>query len=141
MYSYTGGVQWQLLDDYKQDLIDLNKAMEIQQETLPSDSLALARTYEFIASMYDEIKKYDLASECYETTLKMRQVVLPVEHRTIAKTYNNLGAMCAHNGEYVETLKDYEKSLEIKCKTLPPVHPFTAQTEDNIRLTKDKMKK
>jgi tetratricopeptide (TPR) repeat protein len=140
IYSYIGGVQWQLLEDYDQALISLNKAIKIQEKTLSSDSLVLARTYHNVAVTYNLMERYDLASEYYNKTLKIRQAALPPEHPLIADTYNNLGFMCQDKGDYVEALKFYQKSLEIRRKTLPPAHPEIARTENNIRKVNGKMK-
>jgi tetratricopeptide (TPR) repeat protein len=141
VYSYIGGLQWRVLKDCNEALISLNKASEIQESTLPSDSLALAHTYHNLASTYDMIEKYDLASEYYRKALKIGEAVLPPEHPLIAGTYNNLGCMHNDKGDYTEALKFYQKSLEIKRKTLPPTHPEIVRTEDNIRLVKGKIKK
>jgi Flp pilus assembly protein TadD len=141
IYSYIGGVQWQLLEDYEQALINLKKAMEIQEKTLPSDSLALARTYEFIASTFGFMERYDLASEYYNKALKIRQAALPSEHPLIAVIYNNLGWLYQSKNDYTKALKFYQNSLEIRYKTLPPAHPEIARTENNIRRLKDIMKK
>ena len=141
VYSCIGSVQWYLLKDYNQALISLKKAIEIQEKTLPSDSLVLAKTYYHIAITYGQLKKYDLAEKYYNEALKIRQTALPPEHPDIASTYNNLGCMYENKRDYAEALKYFEKSLEIKQKTLPPTHPELAVTENNIRQVKQKLKK
>ncbi len=141
VYSYIGGLEWSLLSNYKEALVTLKKAIEIQEKTLPSDSLDLARTYSYMAATYDFMTQYDLAAKYYNKALKIRQTALPPEHPHIAITYNNLGCMYKTKGEYTEALKHYEKSLEIAQKTLPPSHPDIALTENNIRGLKQLMKK
>jgi tetratricopeptide (TPR) repeat protein len=141
VYSRIGGVHWYLQSDYDLALTNLKKAIEIQERTLPSDSLDLASTYYDIASTYDLRGQYDLASEYYNRSLKIRQVALPPEHPMIADIYNNLGSMYDDMGDYSEALIYFQKSLEIARKTLPPAHPKLIVTENNIRKLKDKMKK
>jgi tetratricopeptide (TPR) repeat protein len=141
VYSCIGALQWYSLSDYDQALINLTKAIEIQESTLSSYSPALANTYHNLASTYDMIEKYDLASEYYKKALKIREAVLPPEHPLIASTYNNLGSMYEDKGDYTEALKFYQKSLEIIRKTLPPTHPNIVKTENGIRLVKEKIKK
>jgi tetratricopeptide (TPR) repeat protein len=141
VYSYMGVLQWYCLRDYDQALMNLKKAIEIQEKTLPPDSLALARTYHNIATTYDLMKNYDLASKYYKKALKIREAVLPVEHPAIAITYNNLGCMYKDKGDYAEALKFYEKSLEIGRKTLPPMHPELVRTENGILIVKSKIKR
>jgi preprotein translocase subunit SecA/nephrocystin-3 len=140
VYNYIGGVQWQLLKDYDQALINLKKAIEIQEKTLSIDSLALARTYNNLAITYYYMNKYDLASDYYNKSLKIEETVLPPEHPSIAFTYNNLGMMYNDMKDYSEALIYFQKSLEIMRKTLPPAHPEIVRTKDNIRNLKYKMK-
>jgi tetratricopeptide (TPR) repeat protein len=139
VYSYIGGVQWQLLKEYDQALISLNKAKEIQEKTLMSDPLGLARTYEYLASTYYCMDKYDLALNYDTKSLKIRETVLPPEHPSIANTYHNLGTMYDKMGDYAEALKFYQKSLEMTRKILPPAHPDLIKTENNIFKLKSKM--
>jgi tetratricopeptide (TPR) repeat protein len=141
VYNSIGGLQWYLLKDYDQALINLKKAMLIQEKTLPSDSLTLAKTYTNTAITYDLMKKYNLASEHYNKALKIRQAALPSGHPDIASIYNNLGVMYDGKGDYAEALKFYQKSLDISRKTLPPAHPDLVLTEKNIHKLKQKMKK
>jgi tetratricopeptide (TPR) repeat protein len=140
VYGYIGGLQWYLLEEYDQALISLNKAKEIQEKTSMSDSLNLARTYENLASTYDYMGKYDLASNYYTKSLKIRETVLPPEHPFIANIYNNMGTMYDDMGDDAEALKFYQKSLEMMRKTLPPAHPNLVLTENNICKLKSKMK-
>ncbi len=140
VYSYIGGLQWQLLKNHDQALISLNKAKEIQEKTVLSNSLDLARTYEYLANTYYLMDKNKLSSEYYHKSLKIRQAVLPPKHPQIALTYNNLGLLYYDNGEYAEALKFYQESLEMNYNILPPTHPLIAQTENDIRKLKDKMK-
>jgi tetratricopeptide (TPR) repeat protein len=141
VYTYIGGAQWQWLKDYDQALINLKKAIDIQEKTLPSDSLDLATTYNNIAVTYALMEKYDLALQYHNKTLKIRQAALPPEHPSIAATYNNLGYLYDGKEDYAEALKFYQKSLEIQRKTLPPAHPNVVRTENNIRDVKNAMKK
>jgi tetratricopeptide (TPR) repeat protein len=141
VYNFIGGLQWQLLEDYDQALISLKKAMAIQEKTLPSDSVVLAKTYLNMATTYDLMGMYDLALEYYNKALKIRQAALPSDHPDIALIYNNLGCMYKDKGDYAEALKFYQKSLDISCKTLPPTHQEVVRTENNIHELKQKMKK
>ena len=139
VYNYIGRVQWKLLQDYDEALVTLKKAIEIQEKTLPSDSLLLAKTYNNMAVTYEFRTQYDLAAKYYKKTLKIRQAALPPEHPDIAAVYNDLGCMYHSKGDYTEALKHFEKSLEIRQKTLPPSHPDNTRTENNIRILKELM--
>jgi tetratricopeptide (TPR) repeat protein len=139
-YSYIGIVHWSARNEYDKALINLQKAMEIQEKTLPSDSLALASTYNNIANTYDLMGKNDLALKYYDKALKIRQKVLPSNHPSIAITFNNLGTLHEAKEDFSKALEYFKKSLEISRQALPPTHPDIIRTENNIRMLKEKMK-
>ncbi|CAF3810850.1 unnamed protein product [Rotaria sp. Silwood1] len=140
-YTWIGALHWYLQDDYEQALSNLKKAIEIQEATLPSDSLALAKTYHNIAATYNLMEKYDLSLDYYRKALKIRQAVLPNNHPEIAGTYNNLGKLYESKGNYPKALEYLQKSIDINRKILPPTHEEISRTEENIRTLKDKTKK
>jgi tetratricopeptide (TPR) repeat protein len=138
-YEWIGSTHLYVRKDYDQALSNLKNAVEIQERTLPSDSLDLAQTYHSIASAYDDVEEYDFALKYFNRALKIRQKVLPKNHPKIAATYNNLGALYYHKQDYSKALEYYQKSLEIARQTLPPEHPNIAITENNIRKITDLM--
>jgi tetratricopeptide (TPR) repeat protein len=140
-YSCIGRVHWLARGDYDQALSNLKKAVQIQEKTLSSYSLDLAKTYHNLATTYDLMEKYDLGLDYYRKALKIRQKVLPNNHPDIASTYNNLGKLYECKQEYPKAYEYYQRALEIKMKTLPPGHQDLIMTETNIRSLKDKMKK
>ncbi|CAF3606883.1 unnamed protein product [Rotaria sp. Silwood1] len=139
-YSSIGALHWYVRKDYDQALFNLKKAVEIQEATLSSDSLELAKTYHKIATTYGLMEQYDLSLDYFSKALKIRQKVLPSDHPDIASTYNNLGALYDCKRNYSKALEYFEKSIEIRRKTLPPTHEELIKTENNIHLMKNKMK-
>ncbi|CAF3351228.1 unnamed protein product [Rotaria sp. Silwood1] len=112
IYSFIGEVHLEN-EDYEQALIDLHKAIKIQEKTLSSNSLDLPATYDSTENAYTLMKKYDLALEYYEKTLKIL---------------------------YSKALEYYQKSLEISRKTLPPRYQNIIEIEIAIRQIESKMK-
>ncbi|UJR23956.1 hypothetical protein I4U23_026924 [Adineta vaga] len=139
-YSYMGTVYWCIQNNYKKGLVNLLKAIEIQEKTLPPDSLALARTYNNIATTYFFLQKHDMALTYYNKALDIREKVLPADHPDIASIYNNLGNLYEAKKEYAKAMKYYERALNSRRKTLPPDHPSITQTEENILELKAKLR-
>ena len=140
-YCHLGIAQWWAQNEYNQALHNLHIAAEIQERTLPSDSLALAKTYHNLANTYNLTNKDDWALEYYNKALKIQRKVLPNADLKIASTYYNLGQLYTSKGNYLKALHYYEKSIDIERKILPPTHENIAKSEENIRLLKEKLKK
>ncbi|CAM4895674.1 unnamed protein product [Rotaria socialis] len=139
-YTWIGGLHWKVRGDYDKALMNLKKAVEIQEATLPSDSLALAKTYNNLGATYYFQEEYDLSLNCYRKALKIREKMLPNNHPDIGASYNNIGQLYGRKENYEKALEYYEKSMGIKRKILPPTHAEIKLTENNIRILKDKMK-
>ena len=139
-YFWIGQTQWYLQSDYDQALSTLKEAIKIQEKTLSSDSLALARTYQQIATAYYFMKQDDHAINYYTKALTIQQKVLPGNHPEIALTYNSLGCLYQERENYSKALEYFEKSIEIARKTLPPTHEELTRIENNIRQLQDKIK-
>ena len=140
-YHRIGAVHWYIRADYEQALSYLIKSIAIQEKTLPSDSLALAKTYHALGSTYDCMEEYDVALEYYGKALMIRQKGLPRNHPDIAVTYNNIGILYQGKRDYSKALQYFEKAFDMYRKTLPPTHKEFVRTENNIRKLKEKMKK
>jgi tetratricopeptide (TPR) repeat protein len=139
-YSYIGGVHWYVLADYDKALLNLKKAIEIQETVFPPDTLHLAKTYDSVATVYGYKENFDLALEYYHKALEIWQKALPPNHPKTASTYNNLGWIHEQIRNYSKALQYYQKSLEIQQKTLPPDHTDIVQTKNNIDRLNNQMK-
>ncbi|CAF0817847.1 unnamed protein product [Rotaria sordida] len=140
-YDWIGRLHWYVRADYEKALFNLNKAVEIQEATLPSESVALAKTYHNIATTYELMKQYDLSLDYHKKALKIREKVLPRNHPDIAASYNNLGTLYEHKGNYSKALEYFEKTISIENEILPPTHEELIRTKKSIRKMKEKMKK
>jgi tetratricopeptide (TPR) repeat protein len=140
-YNYIGAAYCFAQEDYDQALSNLQKAVAVQEKTLPADSLALSKTYCNMGSTYNYMGKYDLALTYYNKCVKIQEKVLPSDHPDMASLYINLGALHSNQKNYQKALEYYQKSLKICQETLPPEHPSLVLTKYNIQRLKDEMKK
>ncbi|CAF1056517.1 unnamed protein product [Adineta steineri] len=108
------------------------KALEIDEKTLPANHPDLAMNYESIGNTYADISDHWKALSCYEKALEIRQKSLPANHRDLASSYTNIGNVYNNLGDYNSALQYYEKDLEISRKSLPPNHPDLAASYNNI---------
>jgi tetratricopeptide (TPR) repeat protein len=120
--------------DYEKAIEYHEKALEIEQKTLPENHPSLATSYNNIGSVYDNMGEYSKALSYYEKALEIRQKTLPENHHDLATSYNNIGLVYNNMGEYSKALSYYEKALEIRQKTLPENHHSLAISYNNIGL-------
>ncbi|CAF0926231.1 unnamed protein product, partial [Adineta ricciae] len=120
--------------DYKMAIEYYEKALEINEKTLPSNHPSLATSYNNIGVVYDSMGEYSKALSFYEKALAIREKALPSNHPSLATSYNNIGLVYNNMGEYSKALSFYEKSLEIREKTLPSNHPSLATSYGCIGL-------
>ncbi|CAF1627758.1 unnamed protein product, partial [Adineta ricciae] len=125
--------------DYKMAIEYYEKALEIQEKTLPSNHPHLAQSYNNNGSVYVNMGEYSKALSFYEKALEIQEKTLPSNHPDLAASYNNTGAVYMKMGEYSKALSFYEKTLGIQEKTLPSNHPWLATSYNNIGLVYNNM--
>jgi tetratricopeptide (TPR) repeat protein len=108
------------------------KALEIDQKTLPANHPSLATSYNNIGAVYKDMGEYSKALSYYEKALEIQQKTLPANHPDLATSYNNIGDVYRNIGEYSKALSYHEKDLAICQKTLPANHPSLAISYNNI---------
>ncbi|CAF1462350.1 unnamed protein product [Adineta steineri] len=118
--------------DYQKAIWYYEKALEIEQKTLPSNHPHLATSYNNIGSVYKNMGEYSKALSFYEQALEIQEKTLPSNHPDLANSYNNIACVFDDMGEYSKALSYYEKALEIWQKTLPSNHPDLANSYNNI---------
>jgi tetratricopeptide (TPR) repeat protein len=118
--------------DYEKGIDYYEKALEIDQKTLPPNHPLLATSYNNIGKMYRYMGEYSKALSFYEKALEIHQKTLPPNQNDLATSYNNIGKVYYTMGEYSKALSFFEKALEIRQQTLPPNHPDLATSSNNI---------
>jgi tetratricopeptide (TPR) repeat protein len=125
--------------DYEKAFEYYEKALEIDQKTLPPNHPSLAISYNNIAGVYHNMGEYLKATSFYEKALEIFEKTLSPNHPSLATSYNNIGSVYNKIGDYSKALLFYEKALDIKEKILPPNHPSLATSYNSIGSVYDNM--
>jgi tetratricopeptide (TPR) repeat protein len=131
IYGHIGWANYNL-GKYKEAITYYEKALEIQQQSLPPNHPSLAMSYNNIGNVYHNMGEYSKALSSYEKALEIKQQSLPPNHPNLAVSYNNIGNVYSNMGEYSKALSSYEEALEIQQQSLPPNHPDLATSYGNI---------
>jgi len=137
---YQLGLVLNEMGEYSEALSYHEKALDIQEESLPSNHSDLARSYNDIGLVYNNMGEYATALRCHEKALDIRKKSLPPNHPDLARSYNDIGLVYNNMGDYSKALQYHEKALEIRKKSLPSNHPDLARSYNNIGLVYNKMK-
>ncbi|CAF1340628.1 unnamed protein product [Adineta ricciae] len=108
------------------------KALEIDEQTLPSNHPSSAASYNNIGGVYDNMGEYSKALSFHEKALEIREKNLPSNHPDLATSYNDIGLVYMDMGDHPKALSFYEKVLQIQQKSLPSNHPHLATSYNNI---------
>jgi tetratricopeptide (TPR) repeat protein len=118
--------------EYQEAIRFYEKALAIQQQSLPPNHPYLAASYNNIGAVHQNMGDYPKALSSYEKALAIRQQSLPPNHPDLASSYNNIGLVYRNMGDYPKALSSHEKALAIRQQSLPPNHPDLAASYNNI---------
>ena len=107
--------------DYRQALRFYEKALDIDEKTLPANHPSRATSYNNIGLVYSDMGEYSKALSFHEKALDIYQKTLPANHPDLATSYNNIGLVYSDMGEYSKALSFYEAN-----------HPSLATSYNNI---------
>jgi tetratricopeptide (TPR) repeat protein len=130
-YGQLGGIK-DGRGEYHEAIKLFEKALEIQQRTLPPHHISLAASYNNIGKVYYSMGDNSKALFHYAKALEIRQQSLPPNHPDLGISYNNIGLVYNSMGDYPKALSNYQKAFEIQQKSLPPNHPSLGASYNNI---------
>ena len=78
---------------YPKALSSYEKAVAIQQQSLPPNHPDLAKSSISIGLMHDNMGDHPKALSSYEKAVAIQQQSLPPNHPDLAKSYNNIGVV------------------------------------------------
>ena len=133
------GVSKNNLGEYAEAVKFYEKALAINEKTLPSTHPDLATSYSNLGRVYDHMGEYSQALSFHQKALAIREKTLPSTHPDLATSYSNLGRVYDSMGEYSQALSFHQKALAIIEKTLPSNHPNLASSYNNMALVYDSM--
>ncbi|CAF1291173.1 unnamed protein product [Adineta ricciae] len=130
-YNQLGTIKYQQ-GQHEEAIILYQKALELQQQSLPSNHPDVAKSYNNIGAVYSSMGDYSRALSSHEQALNIRQQSLPSNHPDVASSYGNIGTVYRHMGDYSRALSSYEQALNIRQQSLPSNHPDVASSYGNI---------
>jgi tetratricopeptide (TPR) repeat protein len=138
IYNQLGWVKYQE-GEYQEAIRFYEKALAIDQQSLPPNHPDLAISYNNIGMVYDNMGEYSKGLSSYEKALAIRQQSLPPNHPDLATSYNNIGIVYNNMDDYPKALSSHEEALAIRQQSLPPNHPDLASSYNNIGMVYDNM--
>jgi len=88
------------MGNYPLALSYFEKALEIQQKSLPSDHPNLALNYNNIAVIHQSMGNDTMSLSCFEKALEIQQNCLPSNHPHLVTTQNNVAILRQLAGIY-----------------------------------------
>jgi tetratricopeptide (TPR) repeat protein len=131
IYGHLGIIKFNQ-GKYQEAITFYEKALAIQQQSLPPNHPDVAMCYNNIGMVYDSMVDYPKALSSYEKALAIRQQSLPPNHPDLAASYNNIGTVYQSMSDYPKAISFHEKALAIRQQSLPPNHPDLATSCNNI---------
>jgi tetratricopeptide (TPR) repeat protein len=125
--------------EYQEAITFYEKALAIQQQSLPPNHPDLGFSYNNIGEVYRKMGDDSKALSSYEKALAIKQQSLPLNHPSLAMSYGNIGIVYCNMGDYPKALSSYEKVFAIQQQSLPPNHPDLGASYNNIGVVHDKM--
>jgi tetratricopeptide (TPR) repeat protein len=92
----------------------------------------LARTFAWIAAIYDELGGHQQALVYNLQALAINEAVLPADHPDLAQSYNNLAATYGNLSNHQQALVYNLQALAINEAVLPADHPDLALSYNNL---------
>ena len=97
-------------------------------ETDPRQAILYAK----IGSVYDDLKKLDLAMEYHQKALQIREDTYGETNPETAKSYNSIAMQLRQRDEFDMAINYYKKAEAIRLKHFGENHPHTAELYNNI---------
>ncbi len=131
IYERLGTVKYEQ-GEYKEAMTFYEKALEIEQQSLPPNHPHLALSYDNIGLVYRSMNEYPQALSYHEKALQIQQNSLSPNHPDLGSSYNNIGLVYDNMGEYSKALSSHKKAVEIRQQSLAANHPDLAASYKNI---------
>ncbi|CAF5017801.1 unnamed protein product, partial [Rotaria socialis] len=101
------------MEEYSISLTYYEKALEIQEKTLPANHLDLSKTYNNMASIYHSMKENQIAQSYYEKAVAIIENAVPPNYSLLVTIYNNIGELQRMDGNYSAAISFFQKICTI----------------------------
>ena len=92
-------------------ILEVTSQKDLQSTT---NDLNLAQSYSLLSSIYQELGKYQEASEAISNSIAIQGKVLAPNHPAIAESYSNMAQLHRNYGLYSEALDAQQKAIAIQ---------------------------
>ena len=108
------------------------KALRIQQRTLPATHADLYSTYANLGTVYFHTGEYPQALSYHQKTLDFFLSDSSANRNELSTCYNNMGVACFHLEMYYETLDYLEKARNVRATHFGLTAPETVAANADI---------
>jgi tetratricopeptide (TPR) repeat protein len=123
---------------YKESLRWLNRALDLFQQTWPSDHPLSGNTYHCIGHLYDKKRKYRQAMNAYQVAVNIFKRNCGDDHPRVALCYASMALVYFRKKNFEQAISFNLKALDINVKCLPPFHPDLASIHHFLALSLSK---
>ena len=110
----------------------MQRSLAIREKALGPDHPDVALSLNNLASLYEDLKRYDDAEALYKRSLAIKEKALGPDHPDLATGLNNLGHLYRVEGRYGEAEPLYKRSLAIWEAAFGPDHPDVVLSLNNL---------
>ena len=105
---------------YDSAFVCAQKANAFGLEKFGKLNKAVARSYNLLGSVYDDIDQYEKSKQYHLESMEIRKKLFGDRHEEVAHSMNNLGNVALSQGKFEEAINYFEASLDIK-KQVPNI--------------------
>ena len=133
------GANYRVQRRYDSALVYAFKANELSLEKFGKWNKVVARSYNLLGSIHDDLDQYEKGKQFHTESFEIRKQLFGEVHEEVAHSLNNLGGVALSYGKYKDALFRYREALEIREK-LPEINKQDiAASHVNIGLTLTQM--
>jgi len=123
------------LGDTENSLLNMLKALAIQESFLGMDHIEVADSYVEIGHMLSKRGDYSSAYTQYQRTLMIRENKLGNDNLLVVKSLQDIGLVLQKKGDFKESEIEYRRALSIQKEVLGEGHLDTSMTHSLIGKT------
>ncbi|CAF4052276.1 unnamed protein product [Rotaria sp. Silwood1] len=119
------GHTWHNKGDYEQALAEYQKALDIAEQHLSTDTVTHADTQIYIGRVHRTLTHYQEAIDFYMKAIDILKLSVSEDSSEYIFVYYELGVLYLHVHDKGEALRHFIHALDIQLSHYPPNHPTT----------------
>ena len=130
----TLGITFQNLGLYDQGIIQLERALQLQDSVLGQNNIETAMSFKNLALVYHYKGNLDTAKYLYEKSIEILRKLVKPPNSKIAEALNDYGTLQMDLSKYKDAKKSFEESLTNYINIYGKEHKDVASTYNNLAL-------